>query len=303
MTRTMCTSSERDEVFARYVQGALSPEDQDAFEEHFFTCETCFDKLQTFQALQAQLGARPLDAPAARVVPARWWRWALVPLAAGLVLATAIALWPTRRTPVAPQSTVAEAPRQQPPAGVPATPGTPPQPRVQPQPAPVAPGPGPAAPAATPPGSAPVMALPELARVEPPPYIPLSLRGRRDEAAGRFEAAMRRYRDGDYAGAISELSAAARLRPNSANIVFFLAICQLLTGQLDVAIAGLQNTVALGESPYLEEAHYYLAKARLRQGDLRAARTELRRTIELRGQMETDARRLLAQVEALLRER
>jgi tetratricopeptide (TPR) repeat protein len=146
------------------------------------------------------------------------------------------------------------------------------------------------------------VALTVLARVEPPPYIPLSLRGPRNEAAARFDTAMRRYAARDYAGAVSDLSAAARLSPTSAHVSFFLAICQLLTDQLDAAIAGLQATIALGESPYLEEAHFYLAKARLRQGDVRAAQTELKRTIELRGQLEADARRLLAHVEAHLRE-
>jgi tetratricopeptide (TPR) repeat protein len=147
------------------------------------------------------------------------------------------------------------------------------------------------------------VALNVLARIEPPSYIPLSLRGPRNEAAVRFEAAMRRYVKGDYAGAIPDLTTASRLSPNAAHVTFFLAICRLLTDQLDAAIEGLQSTIAVGESPYLEEAHYYLAKARLRQGDLRAAQTELRRTIELRGQLEADARRLLAQVEAHLQER
>ena len=95
---------------------------------------------------------------------------------------------------------------------------------------------------------------------------------------------------------------AARLSPDAPHISFFLAICHLLTGHVDAAVGGLQSTIALGDSRYLEEAHYYLAKARLRQGDVRAAQTELKRTIELRGQLEADARRLLAQVEAHLRE-
>jgi tetratricopeptide (TPR) repeat protein len=207
-----------------------------------------------------------------------------VPVAAGLALAAAFALWPERRAPEAPESAVAGVPPQQPP------------------PAPVAPPPAPEAPVAQPPAPAPVVALSLLASVEPPAYIPLSLRGPRNEAAARFDAAMRRYVARDYAGAIPDLSAAARLSPSAPHVSFFLAICQLLTDQLDVAVAGLQNTIVLGDSPYLEEAHYYLAKARLRQGDVRAAQTELKRTIELRGQLEADARRLLAQVEAHLRE-
>ncbi len=302
MSGTMCTWTERDEVFAAYVRDALRPEERDAFEEHFFTCEACCDKLQTFQALHSQLRSRPVEVPAARVVPARPWRWALVPVAAGVFLVAAIAFWPKARVPVAPESTMAEAPRPQAQAATSAAPIPPPGSTALPQPAPVAPAPAPEAPAAPPPSPAPVVALSVLASVDPPAYIPLSLRGPRNEAVARFDAAMRRYVARDYAGALPDLSAAARLSPNSAHVSFFLAICQLLTDQLDVAVVGLQNTIALGDSPYLEEAHYYLAKARLRQGDVRAAQTELKRTIELKGQLEADARRLLTQVEAQLRE-
>jgi anti-sigma factor RsiW len=281
MSGTTCTSIDRDDLFTGYVRDSLSPEDRDAFEEHFFTCEACFEKLQILQALQAQLRSRPAEAPSARMMPARWWRWALVPAAAGLLLAAAVALWPTGPPPATP------IPRPDSPA--------------QRQPAPVAPGP--TVPAAKPPAPPREVTLAVLARVEPPLYVPLSLRGPRDKASDLFQAAMRKYENGDYAGAVPDLSAASRLSANLPHVSFFLAICHLLTDQIDVAVEGLQATIALGNSPYLEEAHYYLAKARLRQGDLTAARTELRLTIERRGQLEAEARRLLAQVEALLRER
>jgi len=76
-----------------------------------------------------------------------------------------------------------------------------------------------------------------------------------------------------------------------------------LTERTDPAVAELQKAIAIGESPYLEEAHFYLAKARLRQGDIQAAREELERAIERRGRLETEARRLLAQVDALQQKR
>jgi TolA-binding protein len=141
-----------------------------------------------------------------------------------------------------------------------------------------------------------VVALSVLARVEPPVYIPLTLRGPRDEAAEKFDSAMRRYADGDFAGAMPGLASAAGLNPKAANAAFFLAVCQLLTDQPEDAVEGFQRTIALGESPYLEEAHFYLAKTRLRQGDVAAARQELERTIRRRGRLETDARTLLAQL-------
>jgi len=73
----------------------------------------------------------------------------------------------------------------------------------------------------------------------------------------------------------------------------------LLTGEPEAAIAQLRRTIALGESPYLEEARFYLAKAYLRRGELQAAESELRKTVELRGDREKEARELLQNVEAI----
>jgi tetratricopeptide (TPR) repeat protein len=143
-----------------------------------------------------------------------------------------------------------------------------------------------------------VVALSVLAQVSPPAYIPVVLRGPRDEAVERFEAAMARYVEGDYAGTIPGLRAAAELNPSSAQISFFLAACELLTDQPEPAAAGFERTIALGESPYLEEAHFYLAKTRLRQGRVPAAQEQLRQTAARHGRLEQEARRLLRQLGA-----
>ncbi len=291
MTTKTCTWSARDDVFEGYVRDALEADDREAFEAHYFECAACFDKLETYRALHAELRAAPAEAPAVRVVPARLWRWALVPAAAGIVAVAAIALWPRGQAPETPESTTAVAPTPRALAPAPAAQAPPVSQPAGPASAGRQAGPRPASP--------PVVALSVLARVEPPVYIPMTLRGPRDEAAEKFDAAMRRYTDGDYAGAIPELDAAADLNPKSPRTAFFLAICNLVTDQLESAVSGLQKTIALGDSPYLEEAHFYLAKARLRQGDVPAARQELVRTIERHGRLQPDARRLLAQVEAL----
>jgi TolA-binding protein len=212
-----------------------------------------------------------------------WW-WVAAPVTAGvLIIVAAAALWLSRPAPVAPESRVAVGPA--------------PAPSTAPVPPPVS------APASGAPSSAtpapPVVALSVLARVEAPAYLPATqLRAAPSEAAERFDAAMRRYVDGDYAGAIPGLRAAAGLRPEAPQYAFFLGVCQLLADQVDPAVADFQRAIALGESPFLEEAHFYLAKARLRQGNLPAARNELTRTIERRGRLENEARQLLAQVNA-----
>ena len=304
MSTSACDWIERDEVFEGYVRDALRPEDRDAFEAHYFECAACFDKIQLYEALQAELAAPPAEEPAAHPARIRPWRWAFVPLAAGLVVLIASVLWFGSPAPTVPESTLATAPATQ--QKVVEPPADPTSMRV---PSSLSPGSSDAGkpPASTneePAGPAPfaappVVALSVLARVEPPLYVPVALRGPRDDAAEQFDAAMRRYVSGDYAGAIPGLQAAAELKPDVPQTTFFLAVCHLLTGQTDAAAAGLGHTIALGDSPYLEEAHFYLAKARLRQGQVPTAREELRKTIDCHGRLEPEASRLLGQIDAL----
>ncbi len=37
---------EEEEIVERYARNQLAPEEREAFEEHFFTCDECFEKLQ-----------------------------------------------------------------------------------------------------------------------------------------------------------------------------------------------------------------------------------------------------------------
>jgi TolA-binding protein len=286
MKQTVCPWLARGEVFEGYVRDTLSPEERHAFEAHYFECDTCATRLQVYQGLQTELATTATGEPARQPVRAwPWWRIA-VPVAAGvLIIVAAAVLWPSRPAPVAPESTAAVGP-------APAPSAAPVQPPVS---APTQAGPSSAAPAP------PLVALSVLARAEAPAYLPATqLRAAPSEAAERFDAAMRRYVDGDYAGAIPGLRVAAGLRADAPQYAFFLGACQLLTDQIDLAVADFQRAIALGESPFLEEAHFYLAKARLRQGNLPAARNELARTVERRGRLEKDARHLLAQVNALI---
>jgi len=136
-------------------------------------------------------------------------------------------------------------------------------------------------------------ALGMLARFDPPAYVPPALRGAADEATERFRAGMSLYQKGDYAQAISDLRSAAGLNPQAASIRFFLGICLLLAGQTDAGIGELKQTVALGDSAYLAEAHFYLAKAFLGKGEASRARQELRAVVEFRGSLGDEAARLL----------
>jgi tetratricopeptide (TPR) repeat protein len=143
--------------------------------------------------------------------------------------------------------------------------------------------------------------LAELARFDPPTYTPAVLRGAQDEAMRKFRAAMKHYRQGEYARAITGLREAAKLNPKDAGALFFLGVSYLLSGQTDDGIAALQQSVALGDTPYLEDAHYYLAKAFLHKNDLAGAEAELQKTVQLKGDLESKAQELAQSIQALHR--
>ena len=141
--------------------------------------------------------------------------------------------------------------------------------------------------------------LAELAAFEPPTYAPVRLRGSEDDAARRFREAMELYSRGDWRGALPGLRAAAALDPEAPHIAFYLGACALLAGETHEAINQLQRTVDLGDTPFLEESLYYLAKAQVRAGNIIAARDALGKLIVLNGDRSEEAQRLLDRLDAL----
>jgi len=254
-----CAQTKREEVVERYLTGSLGPGERESFEEHYFACEQCFAALQAQRVLQAELAA---SSPRIRALPApnpTAWRW---PTALATAAAIILAILGARW-------------------GMkrdPSPPALPPQ-TVQSSPA------GPS--------------LAELARFDPPPYVPAVLRGAQDEPMRKFRVAMKHYQQGDYARAITGLREAAKLNPKDAGVLFFLGVNHLLAGQTEDGIAVLQQCVTLGDTPYFEEAHYYLAEGFLRKGDLAAARRELEEVVRFKGDKEDAAQRLLQQLAAL----
>jgi anti-sigma factor RsiW len=278
LTHMTCEEITQRELMERYLLGQLEQPERDAFDEHLFECEACFERLQTLRAVRRELAA---TAGALRAEPERasrgWiWKWAFVPTFATLVIVS-VMVWPrvfqSPDSPGAPPATpagrpaggVGTPPSGQPPAGQPSS------------------------------GQAPSVgvSLAELGRFEAPPYAAGSLRGSQDAAASRFREGMTQYARGDYRAAIAGLRAAARLDPEAAHASFFLGVSYVLDGQHDEGMRALRQTITLGDSPYLEEAHFYLAKTLLQRNDPVAARQELTRTTELKGPLEQQARRLL----------
>ena len=141
-------------------------------------------------------------------------------------------------------------------------------------------------------------ALAELAHFDPPPYTPAVMRGVQDEATRKFSAAMKQYQQGRYDLAIPGLRQAAKLNPEDPGFIFFLGISQLLSGNTDEGVAALQQCIALGDTPYVEEAHYYLAKASLQKGDVTAAEKELQAVVQLKGSLLSKAQELLQVIQS-----
>lgn len=85
-----------DETIDRYVRRQLPPEEQDAFETHFFGCDECFEKVQAAERFRAAIrdasvhGLLDDESPAAGAAAGSWWKWALTAtVAASAALAVA----------------------------------------------------------------------------------------------------------------------------------------------------------------------------------------------------------------------
>jgi tetratricopeptide (TPR) repeat protein len=272
-----CEQVLQGDIAGRYILNQLSVDEQEAFELHYFDCARCLEELEICRGLQVALNETTSVVHIEKFEKTVWWSWTRRLAIAVVLLALGLTLWSRRplrepSPPVAiatpPHAAEAQAPArsdaQQPSAG-----------------------------------KSIALTLGELAQFQPPRYVPSTLRGAEDDATAKFREAMNDYTRGKYASSIPALIAASQVDPKASNISFFLGICYLLTGDTDAAIAELRKTVALGDTPYLEEAHFYLAKALIRKRDLNGAKSELRDTIQLRGEVEPDAQRLLEQLQAV----
>jgi TolA-binding protein len=261
-----CREVEEQEISERYLLNQLTEPEREEFEMHYFECGSCFLQLQTRLALQAELQLQPVMLGQARSASShRIWIWA--PALATIVLLFSAGIWwysAQKRKASQQASSLSEASHD---ASVQALP------------------PSTAAPS-----------LEELARVEPPPYSVIVLRGAEDEGQEAFRRAMQFYLKGDYARAIPGLRAAAKANPRTPSFNFYLGACYLLTNQTDLAIVSLRQTVSLGAPAYSESAHFYLAKAYLQKKEIAAAENELQETVQLHGSLEVEAGEILRQL-------
>ena len=263
-----CERVRREEIAEDYLAGRLAEPACEEFEHHFFECVACAEALERVRALQLELAEEPALAVAPRPGPrpARRPAWALAAAAAFVLGVGGLAAW----------------------FGMPrsADDGVPPPP-------------GPALPAVPVPVAPQAPGWAALASVAPAAYTEPALRGATDPGERAFREAMRLYQRGDYSAAIPRLRAVAAAEPARADRAFFLGVSLLLVGQDPEGVEQLREVVALGDTPFLEEARIYIARGLLRAGDVPAARAELEAVVAMQGDREPEARGLLKQIREL----
>ena len=260
-----CKEVEERNILEGYLLDRLSEPEREEFEMHYFECGSCFSQLQTGLALQTELRRQP--AMPARARGASLLRaWVLAPAFATIIVLFSAGLWWYSAHNRPPSQQVAAPPKVSPnvPVQIQATPAAP--------------------------------SLEGLARVEPPPYSDMVLRGAEDEADETFHKAMQFYVSRDYTHAIPGVRAAAKASPQTASFNFYLGACYLLAGQTDPAIVSFRQTISLGDPAYSESAHFYLAKAYLRKKEVARAKDELQKTVQFHGNLEAPAAEILRQL-------
>jgi len=102
------------------------------------------------------------------------------------------------------------------------------------------------------------------------------------------------YRDGDYAGAGSQLQAALDLRPGDAELLLYLGSSELMLGNPDMAAKHLEEGRRGATNDALrEEIDWQLANALLRRGSTAEARRVLEQVVATGGDRAGDAQRIL----------
>lgn len=109
-----------------------------------------------------------------------------------------------------------------------------------------------------------------------------------------LDVAAARYRRGDYAGAVEDLSAYVEVHSEDARGWFYLGVARLLSGTAVLAVADLEKARATRGSP--PDASWYLALACLRAERIPRARAVLEEVAASAGPHRDEARALLGRL-------
>lgn len=140
----------------------------------------------------------------------------------------------------------------------------------------------------------------ELGRVtQPPIYLGVPVRQAPARPDSVFGAAMSAYGAGNYSDAVDGLESAIAAGVDLAPAQFFRGASLLMLDDPEGAATAFEVVIASVDSLYAAEAHYYLAKALLRQGKTDRALAELRAVNDAVGEISVQARALADSVEAI----
>jgi tetratricopeptide (TPR) repeat protein len=251
-----CEEVERDELVERYVLGRLEKHEQKAFEDHYFNCSTCLERLQVVEDIRGELSVGAVRTQAGR------WRRVAVGIAAAAAVVLAIRVGPEIWTGSGSVLAPVKPPLALPPAG-----------------------------------NRPADLVPRsLGAIVLPAYKPLQLRAAPSSGERVFREGMVPYAAGNCRAAVPRLRRAVQLDASLFQARFYLAACELQAGSLEDADRQLQQVAAAGETAFLEDAHFFMAKVRILKGDVAGARSELARVVAMNGDRREEATRLLAQL-------
>ena len=114
-----------------------------------------------------------------------------------------------------------------------------------------------------------------------------------------YRNGMTAYLEGRYGDAIGFLQSALQTDKKTDDINFYLGVSQIMAGHPQEAEIPLGRVTGLGNSAYLQSAHYYLGKAYIQQVKLSQAESEFREAGALPGRLTADSKALLARIVAL----
>jgi len=143
-------------------------------------------------------------------------------------------------------------------------------------------------------GAIPLERFQLLAQFEPPLYSPDERRA--SPHSRQYRVAIELYVKKDFAGALPGLRASVAAQADGPEAQFYLGICLLLTGDRAAAVQDLQSVIGAGDTPYLESARFFLAKALLGTGDVSGTRGQLEKVIAMHGDLEKRSESLLTQI-------
>lgn len=286
-----CEQTGNPELMEKYVTRQLSEQDMSAFEEHYFACDDCLAEVQLAQAIQAQA---PQNGPKVLRMPQRneptakpKQRWMYPVAAAAAVVLLSVVGW---RVFSLGQPAMPEVSQTKP---IPAQATVPPA-----APTELA-NPAPAEPTL-------LASNADLGVVTPLRFRATALRGANEVSEQRFQQVMASYLNGDYRQTISGLATIPVGVPGSgkaddhitdAGVQLYLGISQLMLNQNTEAVRTLRRAAAYGDTPYLENASFYLAKGLIRQKQYTEAARELQHVVKLNGDRQNEAKELTAKLQ------